>query len=71
MLFWCSPAVKKKSGLTPLGGLAFSFTIAGIFWGDSRFLGYSLIGAGIILAVIDILRKSKPGKNEKIYTDEA
>jgi len=50
---------KKQNRLTPLAGLAFAFTIAGIIFSDNRSIGYSLIGIGVILAVIDIFRRSK------------
>ncbi|MGC9443704.1 MAG: hypothetical protein ACP5E9_02030 [Candidatus Methanospirareceae archaeon] len=55
---------KNKPGksLTPLAGLAFGFIIAGLFLGsDNRLIGYSLLGVGVILAAIDIVRKMKSG----------
>ena len=50
---------KKDRKFTPLAGLAFGFILAGIIFGDNRLFGYSLIGVGVILAVIDIFRKLK------------
>lgn len=50
---------KKDKKLTPLGGLAFGFILAGIIFVDNRLFGYSLIGVGIILAIIDIFKKLK------------
>jgi hypothetical protein len=50
---------RKANRLTPLAGLAFGFVIAGIIFGDNRFIGYSLLGVGVILAVIDIFNRSK------------
>ena len=50
---------KRKEKLTPLAGLAFAFVIAGIAFGDERIIGYSLMGIGIILAVVDIYLKKK------------
>ena len=51
---------KKKKRLTPLTSLAFVFIIAGIvFVGEGRLISYSLMGIGILLAVIDIVKKSK------------
>lgn len=47
---------KKKKKLTPLAGLSFGFVLAGIIFGDNRIIGYSLIGIGIVLAVIDIFK---------------
>ena len=54
---------RKEKGLSRLAGLAFAFVIAGIFLGGQRLLGYSLFGVGVILAIIDILHKSKSRAN--------
>ena len=55
--------VVRKNGeekrLTPLASLAFGFVLAGILFGDNRFIGYGLMGVGVLLAVIDIFNKSK------------
>ena len=50
---------KKDKKLTPLAGLAFAFVLAGVIFSNDRLIGYSLMGIGIILAVIDIFKKSK------------
>ncbi|MBZ9578710.1 hypothetical protein KJA14_02565 [Patescibacteria group bacterium] len=50
---------KEQKPLSKLAALAFSLVIAGIVFGDDRLIGYSLMGAGVILAVIDIVKKSK------------
>ncbi len=50
---------KKQKRLSILAGLSFVFVIAGIVFGDDRLIGYGLIGVGIILAVVDIIMKSK------------
>lgn len=47
----------KKYRLTPLASLAFAFVLAGIFFGDDRFIGYGLMGVGVLLAVIDTFNK--------------
>ena len=49
---------KKGKKLSKLAGLSFAFIIAGIVFGDDRLVGYSLIGFGIILAIIDIIKKT-------------
>jgi len=49
----------KDKKLTPLAGLAFGFILAGIIFGDDRLIGYSLIGVGVILAIIDMIKKLK------------
>ncbi len=50
---------KKHKKLTPLAGIAFGFILAGIVFADDRLIGYSLIGVGVILAIIDIIKKLK------------
>ena len=50
---------KRRNRLTPLAGLAFVFVVAGILFGDHRLIGYGLMGVGVALAVIDIVRRSK------------
>ena len=50
---------KKENRLTPLAGLAFGFILAGIIFGDNRLIGYSLLAIGVIIAVIDIVKKLK------------
>jgi len=53
---------KKKQKLTPLASWALIFVLAGIIFSDNRIIGYCLMGIGIILAIIDII-KQKGGKN--------
>jgi len=48
---------RKDKKFTPLAGLAFAFILAGIILGDDRLIGYSIMGVGIILAIIDIFKK--------------
>lgn len=50
---------KKQKPLTPLAGLALAFILSAMIFGESRLVGYSLIGIGVLLAVIDIIIKSK------------
>jgi hypothetical protein len=50
---------KTQNRLTPVASLAFLFTIAGLFFGDNPFVGFGLIGVGVILAVVDMYLKSK------------
>ena len=53
---------KKPEKLSALAGLAFAFIIAGIVFGDDRILGYCLIGAGVFLAVLDMLKSMKKSR---------
>jgi len=50
---------REASKLSPLAGLAFGFILAGLLFGQDRLLGYSLLGAGVVLAVIDIFRRAR------------
>jgi len=53
---------KKKQNLTPLTGLAFGFIIAGLIFNNDRLISYSLLGVGVLLAVIDIVLKLRKKK---------
>jgi len=59
LLFFFTGKSRKQNRLTPLAGLAFGFILAGIVFGDDRLIGYSLLGIGVIIAVIDIFIRSK------------
>jgi hypothetical protein len=48
---------KKNKKLTPFAGLAFAFILAGIVFRENIRMGYYLIGAGVVLAIIDIVMK--------------
>ncbi len=50
------PRVNK---LTPLAGLAFASVVSGIVFSDDRLVGYSLLGLGVVLAVVDIFDRSR------------
>lgn len=43
--------------LTPLASIALVLVISGIVFGDNRAVGYGLMGAGILVAVADIVIK--------------
>ena len=48
-----------ENRLTLLASLAFAFVVAGILFGDDRLIGYGLMGIGLILAVVDIVNRSR------------
>ena len=50
---------KKQQKLTPLVGLAFGCIFAGILFVGNRLLSYSLIGVGVVVAVMGMIIKSK------------
>jgi uncharacterized membrane protein len=49
----------RETRLTPLAALAFACVVGGIVFGGDRVVGYSLMGIGVLLAVVDIVRKSR------------
>jgi hypothetical protein len=51
----------NRNQLTPLASLASGFVLAGILFGDHRVAGYSLMGVGVLFAVIDMFNRSKGG----------
>lgn len=57
-VYWIKPEGKRQR-LSVLASISFVFVLAGIFFGEVRWLGYSLIGAGVILALADIIIKHK------------
>jgi uncharacterized membrane protein len=51
---------ERHNRLTPLAGLSFAFVIiAGIIFGDERWLGYGLIGIGVVIAVVDMVHRAR------------
>ncbi|MGB5925517.1 MAG: hypothetical protein WBH01_05415 [Dehalococcoidia bacterium] len=46
----------KPSNLAIVG---LSFVVLGIIFGDDRLIGYSFIGVGVLLSVIDAIRNRK------------
>jgi len=52
---------KEKQLLNPsnLLILGMSFVVLGIIFGDERIIGYSFIGVGVLLSVIDAIRNRK------------
>jgi len=53
-----SPAGK----LTPLASVAFALVLAGILFAETKIVGYILIGMGLVLAVVDLLKTIKKKK---------
>jgi hypothetical protein len=46
----------KSQELTTLGG---TLVILGIIFGEDRLIGYSFIGAGVLLSVISLITRGK------------
>jgi hypothetical protein len=47
------------SRLTPLAGVAFACVVFGIAFGEDRLVSYGLIGAGVALAIVDMILKQR------------
>ena len=50
---------KMRKPLSRLAGFAFVFIMAGLIFGKNRLIGYSLMGIGVVFAIIDIIKKLK------------
>ena len=50
---------KTQKPLSALTALAFGFVLVGIIFGENPLVGYSFMGIGVILAVIDAIKKPK------------
>ena len=59
MLAFATAKSGRPDRVTPLAALAFASVLAGILLGQERLLGYGLIAVGVILALIDIVKKSR------------
>lgn len=52
---------RRENRLTPLAGLAFGLILAGIFFGEDSGLGYGLMGTGVVLVVVDVVKRARMG----------
>jgi uncharacterized membrane protein len=59
MLAYATLKSGRPKRVTPLTGLAFALVLASILFGEDRLIGYGLMAAGVILALIDIVKKSR------------
>lgn len=59
LLFFFVRKSGRENRLSTLASIAFAFVLAGILFGDDGLIGYSLMGVGVLLAVIEIFNKSK------------
>ncbi len=55
-----------QNQLTLLAGLAFASIIAGLVFDENRYIGYGLMGVGVVLAVIDIINRSRSKPTNKL-----
>ena len=50
---------RREIRLTQLASIAFAFVLAGVLFSANRVVGYGLMGIGVLLAVADIVNRSK------------
>lgn len=61
----------RNKPFSKLAALAFLFIFAGAVFGDDRLKGYSLMGIGITLAIVDIIKSSRGRNINKIDRRES
>jgi len=50
---------KQETKISRMAALAFAFIISGLLLSRKELVGYSLLGVGLVLAIIDIVQKRK------------
>ena len=58
VILWRRPD-RRGQPLTLLSGLAATCVVCGIVFGEDRVVGYSFFAAGISLAIVDAVRRSR------------
>jgi heme/copper-type cytochrome/quinol oxidase subunit 1 len=67
ILLFVLPKKNDNRKLSTLAGLSFAFILAGLNFGDKRYIGYSLTGIGIVLAAIDMIIKWRRSRKKGTY----
>jgi membrane-bound ClpP family serine protease len=52
---------RPKHPPSKLAMVAIMLVISGIIFGENRYIGYSLLGAGVLLSILDILKNLTRG----------
>jgi MFS superfamily sulfate permease-like transporter len=52
---------RPKHPPSKLAMVAILLVISGIIFGENRYIGYSLLGAGVLLSILDILKNLNRG----------
>jgi hypothetical protein len=61
VLMYFANRKQPEKRFSRLAAFAFAFIIAGIIFGEDPVVGYSLIGIGVLLALVDIYLKLTRG----------
>lgn len=51
--------LKKPRHTSPLTGVALAFIVSAVLFAESRLVGYTLIGIGVVIAVVDGVARSR------------
>jgi hypothetical protein len=57
---------KRRKGKA-LTGLALAFVLAGLIFAGNRVVGYVLLGIGVVIAVVDLVRKLRGKAGDQSY----
>jgi hypothetical protein len=52
---------RRPTRISPILAIALAFVVAGIAFGENRWVGYTLIGIGVALAIADAIVSSRKG----------
>jgi uncharacterized membrane protein len=63
LLFLVKPKGKSNK-LSPLAALSLVFVVAGIVFGERRWIGYSLLSTGVVMAIVDMIKKYRKEPDE-------
>ena len=58
LIFYAGKGTRGER-MTPVAGLSFGLVLAGIVFSADLVVGYSLLGAGLAVALYDIYRRSR------------
>lgn len=50
---------RRPARLSPVSAIALAFVVAAIIFGETRWLGYTLIGIGVALAIAEAIISSR------------
>jgi len=61
---------KMKKPITAMAMFAFLCIITGIAFSDDKRVAYGFIGAGVVIAIIDIIKQIKNRNKNEVPTEE-
>jgi EamA domain-containing membrane protein RarD len=55
---------QKPNKLFPLAAISLVFVVAGILFGEQQWIGYSLLSIGVVMAMVDMIKKYRKESDE-------